>query len=115
VPREAVEAVREGPGLCLTGVGAEAGGVAVEGEAVLLSFGCGAESPSDSAKMLSSRASTPATACDRKDPHLDDCFDGAAMSQTMRGEDVFLAIEGGRVFNSVDFTSAPFGNGAGAS
>jgi hypothetical protein len=34
---------------------------------------------SSSARMLSSRASTPATACERKDPHLEACFSGAAI------------------------------------
>lgn len=34
-----------------------------------------------SARMLSSRDSTPATACERNEPHLDDdCFPGAAMA-----------------------------------
>ena len=59
------------PGLSLgdaAGVGTVGGG-----------FGCFPASES-SARMLSSRASMPATACVRKDPHLDEPFPGAAMT-----------------------------------
>lgn len=41
--------------------------------------GVALRSSSDSARMLSKRDSTPATACCRNEPHRDACFPGALM------------------------------------
>jgi hypothetical protein len=66
--------LRDIPGLCLTGDTAGAAG--------LLSFCCGVPS---SARMLSRRASTPATAWDRNEPHR---F-GAAIVRWWGGWDIW--------------------------
>lgn len=42
--------------------------------------GVALRSSSDSARMLSKRDSTPATACCRNEPHRDACFPGALMA-----------------------------------
>jgi hypothetical protein len=47
--------------------------------AVVAAGGVALRSSSDSARMLSKRDSTPATACCRNEPHRDACFPGALM------------------------------------
>lgn len=54
---------------------------------------------SSSAKMVSRRASTPATACDRKLPHLDDLFPCAAMALRIAGNQMAWPSSCGRACN----------------
>jgi len=66
-------------GLCFKGDGGAGAVVSVDGSFVSLDW-LGVDS-SPSASMVSSRASTPATALERNEPHPDDvCFAGAAIA-----------------------------------
>lgn len=53
--------------------------VVVVAAAAAAAGGVALRSSSDSARMLSKRDSTPATACCRNEPHRDACFPGALM------------------------------------
>lgn len=72
------------PGLCFWGEAGAAAGVDEEDLGSLLGSLLGESS--FSASILSSRASTPATACERKDPHPAPRLPGAAMASTYVGK-----------------------------
>lgn len=54
--------------------------------------------PSSSVRMLSRRDSTPATACDRNEPHLDEDLFGAAMAGARGGRGSIVLLNSARSF-----------------